>query len=266
MSKFNFNIDIEDNERQNSLFKSKYNSITQKELYELNQYVVDLGLPSKTLWCKYNLGCDVNLLNTCPENAKTEDWHGNYYMWGELNEIKNKECKFENYKFTKFVSKFKLGLGDIIEKHMIKYNTEDKLTQLQLEDDVAYQSIHIGNYKFHIPSIKQIDELLKYTIKKEIETYTINEKEFKGLGKYGFGCEFISTINGNKLIIPKAGFLCNNEPNSYSDCRIWTSDCNPTIRLYQAYFYGFNPGGSFPYYTDRCNGYVIRPIMDLNLN
>ena len=42
--------------------------------------VVDLGLPSRTLWCKYNLGVDPTQL------TKSEDWYGQYYAWGELEE------------------------------------------------------------------------------------------------------------------------------------------------------------------------------------
>ena len=61
MSKFNFNIDIESNDKGN-LSKSKYNSITQKQMYEIRSHTIDLGLPSGTRWYKYNLGCDYELL------------------------------------------------------------------------------------------------------------------------------------------------------------------------------------------------------------
>jgi hypothetical protein len=40
--------------------------------------VVDLGLPSGTLWCKYNLGVDPNYL------ANPINWFGDYYAWGEI--------------------------------------------------------------------------------------------------------------------------------------------------------------------------------------
>ena len=53
--------------------------------------VVDLGLPSGTLWCKYNLGA------TCePNNNKS--WFGNYYAWGEL-EPNKKKYDWDHYKF-----------------------------------------------------------------------------------------------------------------------------------------------------------------------
>jgi hypothetical protein len=40
--------------------------------------VVDLGLPSGTLWCKYNLGVDPKYL------ANPINWFGDYYAWGEI--------------------------------------------------------------------------------------------------------------------------------------------------------------------------------------
>jgi len=39
---------------------------------------VDLGLPSKTLWSKYNLGVNPNNLEIAA------DWYGDYYAFGEL--------------------------------------------------------------------------------------------------------------------------------------------------------------------------------------
>jgi len=62
MSKYNFNIDIENGSQSSILAKSTYNSKTYKELYEIDKYTVNLDLPSCTLWCKYNLGVDLNKL------------------------------------------------------------------------------------------------------------------------------------------------------------------------------------------------------------
>jgi hypothetical protein len=82
----------------------------------LKKETVDLGLPSRTLWCKYNLGVDPNQL------IKPEDWYGKYYAWGELegNKInKNGEIYFQwdNYKFgneynlTKYCNRLGHGLN-----------------------------------------------------------------------------------------------------------------------------------------------------------
>ncbi len=56
-----------------------------KEYVDLMKEVVDLGLPSGTLWCKYNLDVDTNQL------SKPEDWHGKCYAWGELEGNKRNE-------------------------------------------------------------------------------------------------------------------------------------------------------------------------------
>jgi len=114
MSKFNFNIDnIENNEKTNSLSKSSYKSITQKELCETN-VLIDLGLPSGTIWCKFNLGCDFNLLTYDYENTIPEDWYGNYYAWREL-EPNKLIYKLNNYKFVN-------------NRNIIKYTDKDNLT------------------------------------------------------------------------------------------------------------------------------------------
>ena len=51
-------LDVSDDEEQVQHVKSKqvYNRDYTKEYLDLMEEVVDLGLPSGTLWCKYNLG------------------------------------------------------------------------------------------------------------------------------------------------------------------------------------------------------------------
>ena len=80
MSKFNFNIDIEND--NDYLSKSSINTKSQFQLYKDSMFV-DLGLPSKTLWCKYNL--DVDPYNI---HAKS-DLYGGIYAWGETYEKHN---------------------------------------------------------------------------------------------------------------------------------------------------------------------------------
>ena len=103
--------------------------------------VVDLGLPSGTLWCKYNLGVDSNQLST------PEDWYGKYYAWGELEGNKTNKygiikIYFGWYKY-KFVKEFK----ELAKYCLTKYCYEpecglngftDNLTELLPEDDAAY--------------------------------------------------------------------------------------------------------------------------------
>jgi hypothetical protein len=51
--------------------KVKYHGGT-KEWLDLMSDVVDLDLPSGTLWCKYNLGCETELLNEEGENSEAD--------------------------------------------------------------------------------------------------------------------------------------------------------------------------------------------------
>ena len=69
--------DFDDDEVQNVKSKQVNHRDYTKEYLDLMEEVVDLGLPSGTLWCKYNLGVDQNQL------SKPEDWYGDYYAWGD---------------------------------------------------------------------------------------------------------------------------------------------------------------------------------------
>ena len=55
-------FDDEDQVQNNIKSKQVQNRDYTKEYLDLMNDVVDLGLPSKTLWCKYNLGVNPNQL------------------------------------------------------------------------------------------------------------------------------------------------------------------------------------------------------------
>ena len=78
-------LDDFDDEEQVQNIKSKqvnHNDYTKEYLDLMKYEVVDLGLPSRTLWCRYNLGVNPTKLLT------PEDWYGYYYAWGELKRNK----------------------------------------------------------------------------------------------------------------------------------------------------------------------------------
>ena len=125
--------DFEDNELQGQINSKISHQYGTKEWLDLMNEVVDLGLPSGTLWCKYNLDVDHTKLLT------PESWYGNYYAWGELVPNKtNEDCKiyfdWDNYKFrnynklTKYCNNPEYGLNGFT----------DNLTELLPEDDAAY--------------------------------------------------------------------------------------------------------------------------------
>ena len=79
-------LDDFDDEEQVQNIKSKqinHRDYT-KEYLDLMKVVVDLGLPSGTLWCKYNLEAYPEL----EPHPFASDFYGNYYSWGETK-IKN---------------------------------------------------------------------------------------------------------------------------------------------------------------------------------
>ena len=251
-------LDDFDDEVQVQNIKSKQNNHEDytKEYLDLLKYeVIDLSLPSGTLWCKYNLGVNPNQL------INPEDWYGDYYAWGELEPNKSKPY-WDNYKFgnsfnelTKYCNNYEYGLNGFT----------DNLTQLLPEDDAAYQNKKFLNFKFHIPSIEQFEELIKYTNNYWINNYDPNKSihnrddgGIQGLNGYVFEGK-----NRNQLFIPasgrRSGFIIDN---AGSCCRLWSSSLcldNPS-HAYYLYFnsYSINMSSFLRY---QC--YCIRPVVML---
>ena len=228
--------------------------------------VVDLGLPSGTLWCKYNLGVDPNKLNT------PKDWYGDYYAWGEIDNWKSKTIKrgyydqynsfkWYNYKFTQYCYDFN-SLTKYCCNSEYKYkNNVDNLKELQPEDDAAYQNIHIGNYNFYIPSKEQWDELVKYTKKSDTKIYKVNDIEIKNL----YGVEYTSILNGNKIFFPYCGFYKNHELKDKNiRSYYWTTKLNTGVDCsYSALASNIYCDSHCYSYVPRCFGCCIRPVVNL---
>ena len=238
---------------QNIKSKQVQNRDYTKEYLDLMKDVVDLGLPSGTLWCKYNLGVNPNQL------SKAEDWYGDYYALGELRSNKSK-YNWNNYKFgkafnklTKYCSNPEYGLNGFT----------DNLTKLLPEDDVAYQFKKCHNFKFHIPTKEQFEELLKYTKNYWVNNYDPNkikhDPEDDG-GIQGLNGRVFEGKNKNQLFIPAGGRHINSRVGT--DCYLWSSSLNidyPRL-VYYLYFHSRNID---IYADDRYNGYSIRPVINL---
>lgn len=162
-------------------------------LYNTVTEFVDLGLPSGTLWHKYNLGVD-------PKNLKTsDDWCGNWYSWGEIKP--NKPAYAE--------SRYKFYCSDTTMWSK-KYNKYDGLKELELKDDAAYQS----NNMLKIPTQKQYEELIKHTICKPVQDY----KGVLGLN----GAVLISKYNGAELFFPSDASWSRRQNKCFPG-NYWTS-------------------------------------------
>ena len=252
----------DDGQVQNIKSKQVQNRDYTKEYLDLLKYeVVDLGLPSGTLWCKYNLGADQNQL------SKPEDWYGVYYAWGELEDKSGQNGQetsvWDNYKFgkkafklTKYCNNPEYGLNGFI----------DNLIYLLPEDDAAYQTKKFYNFKFHIPSKEQLEELIKYTDNYWVNNYNPNYLKHNPVddgGIKGLNGRVFEGKNCNTLFIPAAGYHFGSNIRSVgSNSFLWTSgldlgytDC--------AYYLHFNSGYINISDGSRCNGYSIRPVINL---
>ena len=155
--------------------------------FYINREYVDLGLPSGTLWAKYNVGAD----------SETE--YGLYYKYG---------MGASSYSFTRGLRAE--PLGPVVDPSQPDYyqGTEDPLSS---SVDTAKQ-IWRGNW--HTPTKTQLQELINNT------TYTW-ENNFKNSGINGG--KFTSS-NGKYIFIPAAGKGYNKQLDSEgSKFIIWSS-------------------------------------------
>ena len=256
--------DFDDEEVQNIKSKQAQNRDFTREYLDLMKEVVDLGLPSGTLWCKYNLGVNPNQLTIA------SDWYGKYLMWGELEEKTDWDeqgtevlYEWDNYKFgknafnlTKYCNKSTYGLNGFV----------DNLTQLLPEDDAAYQNKKLHNYKFHIPTKEQCEELIKYTISYWVKNYdpnkTIHNPEDDG-GIQGLNGRVFEGKNGNQMFIPAAGYRGRTHIYGIGTyCYLWSSSIHLDFP-FQAYDVYMDSTNIRVNNSARHNGYSIRPVINL---
>ena len=263
--------DFDDDEVQNVKSKQVNHRDYTKEYLDLMNEVVDLGLPSGTLWCKYNLGVDQNQL------SKAEDWYGDYYAWGELEPNKTMRGNIilfsqDNYKWY-----------DKQMNAISKYNKQDNLSELLPEDDVAYQNKKLHNFKFHIPTKEQCEELVNYTNRYWVKNYDPNKtihnpENDKGIYDLN-GTLFISKINNAELFIPDANYYDYENyghNNSYLgkkryDSAFWTAQTDlPNYNQAYACIFYFDIYDNKLYggttIKNRLAGLPIRPVTIYKMN
>ena len=249
-------FDDEETPIQNIKSKQVYRDYTKEYLDLLKNEVVDLGLPSGTLWCKYNLDVDPKQL------TNAEDWYGKYYAWGEL-EGNKPEYNLDNYKFNK-LSKYCNG------KQALNGFT-DNLNELLPEDDVVYQKKKFYNFKFHIPTKEQLEELLKYTKNYQVNNYdpnkTIHNPDNDDGGIKGLNGRIFEGNNGKQLFIPAAGRHNGSDIHDIGFAGyLWSSSLNLdnpnnawSLELYSTIFADNITMKNF----SRCVGCSIHPVIKL---
>ena len=251
-------LDDFDDEEQVQNIKSKqvnHNDYTKEYLDLMKYEVVDLGLPSRTLWCRYNLGVNPTKLLT------PEDWYGDYYAWGELKRNKPdllwQHYKFGNdYNLSKYCNNPEFGLNGFT----------DNLANLQPEDDIVYQNKKFYNFKFYIPTKEQCEELIKYTNNYWVENYDPNKTIHNPKGDGGIqglsGRVFVGK-NANQIFIPAAGYITDDDLNCVGDDgSLWSSNlCLDSNDL--AHYLYFDTDNINIYDYNRCTGFPVRPVINL---
>ena len=146
----------------NTVIYNKYDPIYNKQEY------VDLGLPSGTMWAKYNVG------------ASESNLIGKYFAWGEVEGYDDASVRQFSW------SEYKWGT----ENNVTKYNSSDGKYNLDLEDDAA--RVNMGGL-WKMPTDIQIRELDDYTTKEYVSNYKNQNVS---------GILFESTVNHNTIFIP----------------------------------------------------------------
>ena len=151
---------------------------------------VDLGLPSGTLWAKWNVGAsyqsDYGLYFAWGETEPKDDYSWETYKWSKDFMVD----EWTHYNFTKYNQQPEYGY--IPPFSSVPYT--DELTELQPEDDAATV---LWGEDWQTPSIEQFAELRD-------KEYTTWESEVNGL-------RVTSIANGNSIFLPYAGFCEGTE-------------------------------------------------------
>ena len=231
---------------------------TNKFIEFKNKWFVDLNLPSKTLWGRYNIGVNPEKLNhtiNWLNNAK--NWYGNYYAWGELKPKRGdydwanyEHCNNSLYALTKYCSK------DHYEYWFTK-ESPDNILELLPEDDIAYQTFKDKCDNVKMPTVEQFNELLRYTDSEWVKNYN-------GVRNLN-GIVFISKINGNTLFIPAAGYHSDKYSQSYSvgvGCELWSSNLYSKQPKHAYYLYIDSTGICNINTYSRCFGFSVRPVFN----
>ena len=189
--------------------------------------LVDLGLPSGTLWAATNL------------NAFKPEQAGYYYQWGDTigwtaEQVgTNKQFSWDDYKY---------GTSEYTSDQT-KYNATDGLKILELSDDAAYQML---GAKWKMPTKEDFEELIENT------TYsTVSINGVQG-GKY-------TASNGNYIFLPFKGAGSNNSIVNTNNSYHWTSSVYES-HISLAWYLDCYSDECYMNSIRRSNGYNIRPV------
>ena len=192
---------------------------------------VDLGLPSRRLWAKCNLG------------AFTETENGDFYMWGSTTPDNNHACNWTNAPFNN-------GSGTFNSSYFDSFKSEwlDSSNNLKPEFDAAYKAT---NGIAHIPTDIEWQELINNTTGSSASISGVN------------GRKFTSKTDASKYIfIPITLLSCRIESafTTYSNSRFWSSTLASSTT--NAWVYDISTQGIGKTSDPLCNGLHIRPVKN----
>ena len=194
-----------------------------------DDYWVDLGLPSGTLWATMNIG------------ASSPEDYGDYFAWGETKpkDVYSKE----NYKWYKSDANGS-GYTKYCRRTYSGYNGfADNKMRLDLEDDAAY--VNWGP-QWRMPTQGQQQEL--------IENCTWTWTAINGVNG-----QLVTGPNGNSIFLPAAGLHgwgLDGWNGNYFSCNLYA--------LYDYYacymFFSSDGAGWVGYQYTRENGFTVRAV------
>ena len=168
---------------------------------------VDLGLPSRTLWAKCNLGVN------SPEEF------GLYYQWASLEGHKAKTFNFD--------------YSDYYEQYDENYYG---LSELKEEDDIAYVE---SNGLARIPSEEQIQELIVNCEYEWTKLNGVNGAKFTGpngksifIPAAGYCAEHSIRNNGSNIYIWSQTLKSSNHQSAYDMYGRSSNACLNSINRY----------------------------------
>ena len=189
-------------------------------------HLIDLGLPSGTLWACCNVG------------AHAPEEYGGYFAWGETTEKSMYDW-----------STYKWGKG---YDNLTKYNTNsgngivDEKTTIEPSDDAATAN---WGAPWHMPSLTQIEELL--------DKCTLTWTSVNGV----IGRKFVGP-NGGAVFLPAAGYRWDGElGHAGSRGHYWSSSLDES-GPYRACYLSFDDGRASRWYGSgaRNGGQSVRPV------
>lgn len=219
---------------------------------EVTVEMVDLGLPSGTLWAKYNLGVD----------DPTVDPYGNYYSWGEATPKKGAHT-FGTYQLGNGTDNYSCLTKYIIaDDHTYAAGIDGK-TQLEPADDAATAALGSG---YCIPTAEDWMELWngQYVTFSWSYITCVNPdlpELYPNVNTKVYGILVRSKSNGNSIFLPAAGIWKSgtsvpSRGGTDKTCYYWSSTLYAFPNSYPVSFeaYCFNEDHMFSYYEPAVNG------------